>query len=201
MSVIRRVLGTAAVAGIALLGPAPAVFAAPSPDLYDCSDFTYQEEAQAILDQDPSDPYGLDRDNDGKACDRLPSRGGDATPAPPENSTEAPSATPDAPAPAASPADLDCKDFASQAEAQATLDADRSDPHRLDADHDGYACESVFGAKTSTGSQVKVKPSGGVDTGGGDQGSEAGPAVAIGALVLLGGASGTVLLARRHARR
>lgn len=29
-------------------------------DLYDCSDFTYQEDAQAVYDQDTTDPYGLD---------------------------------------------------------------------------------------------------------------------------------------------
>jgi hypothetical protein len=43
---------------------------------------------------------------------------------------------------AAQEADLDCKDFNSQAEAQAKLEADRSDPHRLDADNDGQACEA-----------------------------------------------------------
>ena len=29
-------------------------------DLYDCADFQYQEDAQAVYDQDTSDPYGLD---------------------------------------------------------------------------------------------------------------------------------------------
>jgi hypothetical protein len=46
-------------------------------DLYDCEDFTYQEEAQAVFDADPSDPYGLDEDpgpDDGMACEELPSR-------------------------------------------------------------------------------------------------------------------------------
>jgi hypothetical protein len=47
-------------------------------DLYDCSDFRFQEEAQAVFDQNPSDPYGLDEDDprpdDGKACEALPSR-------------------------------------------------------------------------------------------------------------------------------
>lgn len=39
--------------------------------------------------------------------------------------------------------DLNCDDFATQAEAQATLDADPSgaDPNNLDADDDGEACE------------------------------------------------------------
>ena len=41
----------------------------PPPDGdYDCSDLTY-EQAQVVLAQDPSDPYGLDADNDGEACE------------------------------------------------------------------------------------------------------------------------------------
>lgn len=39
--------------------------------------------------------------------------------------------------------DLDCADFASQAEAQAVFDRDPSDPNRLDADDDGQACETT----------------------------------------------------------
>jgi LPXTG-motif cell wall-anchored protein len=38
--------------------------------------------------------------------------------------------------------DQDCGDFASQAEAQAHLEADPSDPDNLDADDDGQACEN-----------------------------------------------------------
>jgi micrococcal nuclease len=39
----------------------------------DCSDFSTQEEAQAVLDRDPSDPNRLDgTDNDGIACESLP---------------------------------------------------------------------------------------------------------------------------------
>jgi len=41
---------------------------------YDCSDFSTQEEAQEYL--LPGDPYGLDGDNDGVACEDLPSGGG-----------------------------------------------------------------------------------------------------------------------------
>lgn len=65
--------------------------------------------------------------------------------------------------PPAAPADtLDCGDFSDRAAAQAQLDADRSDPHVLDADNDGQACDDfVYGS-----SDVDV-PSGGVDTGGG----------------------------------
>ena len=41
---------------------------------YDCEDFASQEEAQEYL--LPGDPYGLDGDNDGVACEDLPSGGG-----------------------------------------------------------------------------------------------------------------------------
>lgn len=37
--------------------------------------------------------------------------------------------------------DLDCGDFADDAAAQAKLDEDESDPHNLDTDGDGIACE------------------------------------------------------------
>ncbi|HEX5848820.1 MAG TPA: hypothetical protein VFY59_06455, partial [Rubrobacter sp.] len=39
-------------------------------DLYDCPDFRTQEEAQYYL--VPGDPYGLDPDGNGLACDYLP---------------------------------------------------------------------------------------------------------------------------------
>ena len=45
----------------------------------DCGNFATQEEAQAVLDADPSDPNGLDADNDGVACEDLPSGGGGTT--------------------------------------------------------------------------------------------------------------------------
>ena len=48
----------------------PSTPAQAQADLYDCCDFTYQEEAQAVFDQDPTDPYGLDED-DPRACYEL----------------------------------------------------------------------------------------------------------------------------------
>ena len=39
------------------------------PDPYDCSDFDSQEVAQQVLEDDPSDPSGLDEDDDGVACE------------------------------------------------------------------------------------------------------------------------------------
>ncbi|MCX6464321.1 MAG: excalibur calcium-binding domain-containing protein [Pseudonocardiales bacterium] len=59
--------------------------------------------------------------------------------------------------------DRDCPDFATQALAQAALNADPTDPERLDADDDGIACEDHFGTE---GRQVSVVPVGGVATGG-----------------------------------
>lgn len=41
-----------------------------------CDDFDTQEEAQANLNANPSDPNGLDRDNDGQACDTFNYGGG-----------------------------------------------------------------------------------------------------------------------------
>src|SRR3954447_24385742 len=49
-------------------------------DIYNCSDFTYQEDAQAVYNQDTSDPNGLDgTPNDGVACESLPRRGTSST--------------------------------------------------------------------------------------------------------------------------
>jgi hypothetical protein len=42
---------------------------------FDCVDFEFQEEAQEIYDQDPSDPYNLDPNGDGFPCSSLPSSG------------------------------------------------------------------------------------------------------------------------------
>ncbi|GAA4550832.1 excalibur calcium-binding domain-containing protein [Pseudonocardia xishanensis] len=191
-------------------------------DLYNCSDFTYQEDAQEVLDADPSDPHGLDGGSgggpDGVACETLPHRPvttpptttttppptteptGEPTTEPTDEPTEDParpvehhddapagshhdshddsSATPThasepvhlasaggdggSAAPALS-RDRDCADFPTQAEAQAALMNDLSDPERLDADDDGIACENSFGTE---GQQVAVFPLGGVATGG-----------------------------------
>ncbi|HEX2191577.1 MAG TPA: hypothetical protein VHH09_00125 [Acidimicrobiales bacterium] len=69
------------VAVLACLGlmTSPA-FASHSGDL-DCGDFTFREEAQAHLQAHPGDPDNLDgNDNDGLACEDLPSRGAGASP-------------------------------------------------------------------------------------------------------------------------
>jgi hypothetical protein len=53
-------------------GCAPASPGPRSGSDLNCSDFSTQQEAQAVLNQDPSDPNGLDADHDGVACESLP---------------------------------------------------------------------------------------------------------------------------------
>jgi hypothetical protein len=129
----------------------------------DCSDVDYQEEAQAVLKADPSDPHRLGGGTDGVACDSLPSSDSDDS----QESDE------DADAPATTPAaapevgdgadgDRDCPDFAPQAQAQAALAASPGDREQPDADDDGTACEQHFGTE---GQQVAVFPQGAVATG------------------------------------
>lgn len=64
----------------------------------DCRDFTYQEDAQAVYDQDPKDPNRLDADNDGVACENLPRRGGaTSTPDPTPTADSTPTTDPTPP--------------------------------------------------------------------------------------------------------
>lgn len=93
------------------------------------------------------------------------------------------------PAPTKPADELNCDDFATQADAQAVLDADPSDPNRLDEDGDGIACEGL--------------PSGG--QGGGDGDDDGLPVTGASMPLLLGGAGalglvggGLYLLARRR---
>lgn len=71
------------------------------------------------------------------------------------------------PAPTTTPApadDVDC-DEVSDREAQAILDRDKNDPHDLDTDGDGVACEEQIAPKRDV---VRI-PVGGVQTGGGPE--------------------------------
>lgn len=70
-----------------------------------------------------------------------------------ETTTPAPTTTTTAPTTTTSAApgdDQDCADFATQQDAQTHLALDPTDPDRLDADHDGVACEEHFGEPTTT---------------------------------------------------
>ncbi|HET6711561.1 excalibur calcium-binding domain-containing protein [Amycolatopsis sp.] len=157
MSLFRRALTTAAaVTGLALLGPVPfasAQLATPLAGDKDCSDFQYQEDAQAVYDQDPTDPNGLDGDDkDGIACEALPPR-----PKQPSTTTS----TAKKPAPKTS--------------------------------------AKTSTKKPATGNQVKVKPVGGVATGGGEPDSEVpGFLVLSGTLFAATVSGGMVLYLRRR---
>jgi Excalibur calcium-binding domain len=107
-----------------------------------------------------------------------------------------------APAALAQAGDQDCSDFASQAEAQAHLRADPSDPDGLDGDSDGIACESnpapfdrtpVVAASAAGGA--------GVDTLA-QTGSGTAPTLGIGAVLVAAGAAlvWVVRYRPRHAR-
>ncbi len=210
MSSVRRALGTAVIlAGFSLFGPASVAFAlsdAPAAADLDCGSFQFQEEAQTVLDKDRSDPHGLDRDKDGIACETLPKRG--TAPTETITPTVPPIATETKPVPGSAKfADKDCADFPSQAAAQAELKRNPSDPHRLDGDDDGYACESRFGEPAKSG-QVKVKPVGGVATGGGEETAavngglpEIGAVALTGTALLTATAAGASLVLRRRADR
>lgn len=87
-----------------------------------CSNFDTQQEAQVELEANPSDPNGLDGDDDGVACESLPGGGGGG---------------------GTSGDVLNCSDFDFREDAQSELDTDPSDPNNLDADNDGVPCETL----------------------------------------------------------
>lgn len=58
------------IAGLILAGLASSAAIAQTAER-DCRDFASQSEAQAVLRADPTDPNGLDDDEDGVACDEF----------------------------------------------------------------------------------------------------------------------------------
>src|SRR5918994_6903439 len=183
ISSLALILGTAAL----LLAPDVA-FAEPGPpngpgrsviqlaqgDNFDCEDFETQEEAQAILDEDPADPNNLDPNRDGIACALLPSAddqgtdpGDDASAAQdadagnqtPEERRAARQAerqqneegTPTGEETAA----VTCADFQTQEEAQAAFDADPEGLTDLDADGNGIACEELLDPGADENTQAR----------------------------------------------
>lgn len=123
--------------------PTPALDVTDEPLLEDrdCSEFRTQEEAQALFETSgPGDPHGLDGDGNGLACEGLLSAPSQETPAAPEADDPAqPSGLP-----ACARGDCDCADFATHTEAQAFYESQGpGDPHGLDRDLDGLACETL----------------------------------------------------------
>ena len=73
---VRRALSAVFLCGAAAFAPAgPAV---AQPDL-NCTDFVTQVDAQNTYNADVSDPYGLDADGDGIACENLLPGGAEGT--------------------------------------------------------------------------------------------------------------------------
>ncbi len=109
------------------------------------------QEAEREAQQAERGIWSLDRIEVIQLMDKADTPGGDgcsqkATPKAPRREQPAPSPapTPDVPSnpvPSASGADMDCNDFATQAEAQQYLLP--GDPHGLDRDGNGIACESL----------------------------------------------------------
>lgn len=66
-----RLRTTAAAAVLAAAMSVPLAGVALAQDDRDCADFATQEDAQAVYDADPSDPNGLDTDDDDIACEVL----------------------------------------------------------------------------------------------------------------------------------
>ena len=116
-----------------------------------CSDFDTWREAQDFFLSEggpDSDPHGLDRDGDGIACESLP-----GAPKPDATATKVPTPTPTVTQSGSEgdPEDDDrnCSDFDTWQEAQDFFESEGgpdSDPHGLDRDGDGIACESLPGA-------------------------------------------------------
>jgi hypothetical protein len=162
LSSFRRVFGlVGVVAGLTLIAPVQLAFAQAGDK--NCSDFTYQEDAQAVFNQDPSDPNGLDSDGDGIACEKLPHR-------PVESSTPTSSQNP------------------SQGGSGTSVTIPET------------STTTSTRVPVKTAPQVKVKPVGGVATGGGapDEGGDGGFLIAAGVLLAAGASGGMVLYLRRR---
>ena len=104
-------------------------------------------------------------------------------------------------------ADLDCSDFDTQAEAQASFDSTPGDPNDLDSDDDDVACETLPGGtaaedNTTIGTaQVSTVPVGAVAAGDGSAAADDSSVLpyAVGG-VALAGAAGAAVAARRSSR-
>lgn len=108
----------------------------------DCGDFTSWWDAQNFFfaaGGPDDDPHGLDHNGDGIVCESLDGAPGN------DSSAEAGSSDGNG----NGFVDRDCGDFGSQQEAQAFFESEGGpdeDPHQLDNDDDGIACESFNGA-------------------------------------------------------
>lgn len=144
-------------------------------DDLDCEDFQTQEEAQAVLDNDPTDPNNLDPNQDGIACALLPSakdlaaasaddaaaaKESDTSTQTPEERKAAKQAKPkqnqDGQSTPEAAATKTCADFKTPQKAQAAFDKDPEGLANLDSDGNGIACDES--AKPTPKAEPTVTP-------------------------------------------
>jgi len=180
-----RLRTTAAAAILAAAATFPLAGTALAQDTLNCDDFDYQEEAQAEYNSDPSDPNQLDADNDGIACEDLPSSGtggetGGGTGSETGGGTGSETGT----------------GTGTGTGAGAGGGTGSDDDQESKKPSGG----EVGGGTGSDDDQVSKKPSGGVDTGDGSTSETDGIAYLLGGLALTA-AGGTAFAARRTARQ
>ena len=127
----------------------------------DCEDFQTQEEAQAVLDADPSDPNNLDPNGDGIACGLLPSAVDLEQPANTNNTAGQQAAdnqnqgkakrqrNKNRQSQSGETTTVTCANYTTAEEAQAAFDKDPKGLAALDSDGDGIACEELIAAGTN----------------------------------------------------
>lgn len=125
-------------------------------DDLDCADFSTQEEAQAVLDDNPADPNNLDPNTDGIACALLPSGevqnsndsdaelAQDADADTQQQEKKANRKNRDKAKDTTEVVDVLCSDYATAEDAQAAYDNDPSGLAALDPDGNGIACEELI---------------------------------------------------------
>ena len=131
----------------------------------DCEDFQTQEEAQAVLLADPSDPNNLDPNGDGVACALLPLAAdlqADTSSSPDAQTDESTNAggkkknknnQPEEATQETTTTTVSCADYATPKQAQKAFDKDPQGLAALDPDGNGVVCE-----ETTTTTEVAPTP-------------------------------------------
>ena len=115
-----------------------------------CSDFETWQEANAFFEAEgglDSDRHRLDRNGDGVPCESLPGAPQSDSGSSQQDPEPTPTATPQAVEDEFQ--DRNCSDFGTWQEAQSFFISEggpSQDPHRLDGDGNGVACQSLPGA-------------------------------------------------------
>lgn len=193
----------AALAGLPLAGAASAAEPAATP-VTSVVTAPAQEDTEEPPVEDPADDATPADAPDATAPDATDPDETDLEETTPEETTTAPeTTTPAAGAPTAGRgSDLDCVDL-SRAQAQAVLAADPSDPHNLDRDGDGRACEGPDLVAAAGTGQVVAVPGGGVEAGDGSGGAGVDPTVflLVGTGAVLAAGAGVVVWSGRRTGR